>query len=98
MSTIEKYIQVNQQSYEVKESDMERIHKINDPMYLTNYLRTKYFQYNMNNEDDIINKIIDTTNVHMKRIIGDLSFEHDHLSTILQGKNLKHFIRRQCNK
>ena len=86
MSINEKYIQVNQQSYEVKESYAEQIDKIDDILYPTNYLWTKYFQDNMNNEDDIIKKIVNINNVDMKRIIDDLNFENDHLSTILQEK------------
>ena len=88
MSMNEKYILVIKKSYEVKESYGERINMIDDILYPINYLWTKYFQDNINNEDDIIQKIVNIKNVHMKRIIGDLNFENDHLSTILQGKKL----------
>ena len=40
------------------------------------------------NEDDTIQKIFNNKNVYMKRIIGDLEFENDHLSSILQGDKL----------
>ena len=41
MSMNEKYIQVNQQSYEVKESYVDRIDTIDDILYPTNYLWIK---------------------------------------------------------